>query len=224
MATVERRGSHVAVVLDSGVECPRCCRFLERLSIRGLSPFTEESYAYDLALVHRWLTAAGLDLEQLTSEHLHQFLAWERGRDSHPKSMNRRLHTLRLYYEFILQSPLPGGLEARGAYRGRQRDRELGLQRLPKRGLRQLRVKEPRTIVEPLTIDQVRQLLSSLRRYRDLCVAYAMLLCGLRTQEVLDLGFVTSSWKTVGFACSARARRREWFRCPPACCGCSTDT
>ena len=50
-----------------------------------------------------------------------------------------------------------------------------------------MRVKEARTIVEPLTVDQVNELLHSLRRYRDLAIAYLMLLCGLRSQEVLNL-------------------------------------
>jgi site-specific recombinase XerD len=89
----------------------RACRvFLERLVLRGLSRFTAEAYAYDLALVHRWLAAAGLTLEQLTTDHVHQFLAWERGRNSHPKSINRRLHTLRLFYAAIMGTGLPGGL------------------------------------------------------------------------------------------------------------------
>ena len=67
------------------------------------------------------------------------------------------------------------------------RDRELGLQRIPVRDSRVVRVKEARTIVEPLTVDQVNELLHSLRRYRDLAIAYLMLLCGLRSQEVLNL-------------------------------------
>lgn len=66
------------------------------------------------------------------------------------------------------------------------RDRELGLQRIPGRDTSAVRVKEPRTIVEPLTVDQVNELLHNLRRYRDLGIAYLML-CGLRSQEVLNL-------------------------------------
>ncbi len=37
----------------------------------------------------------------MTTEELHRFLAWERGRSSQPKSINRRLHTLRLFYRFV---------------------------------------------------------------------------------------------------------------------------
>lgn len=184
---VEHRDGRPVVLLTSDDECPSCRRFLDRAVTRGLSSLTAAAYAYDLALAHRWLAASKLTLDQVTADHLHQFLAWERGRESHPKSINRRLHTFRQYYHFAVGRDLPGGVEARGAYRRQQRDRELGLQRLPRVGFRQLRVKEPRTLVEPLSVPQVRLLLASMRRYRDLCIAYAMLLCGLRTQEVLGL-------------------------------------
>jgi integrase/recombinase XerC len=175
------------VLDETGTAREDCARFLERLAVRGLSPCTVEAYAYDLALVHRWLKSARLQLAALSTEEVHRFLAWERGRASHPKSINRRLHTLRLFYRFVLGKDLPGGVERRGGIRPTQRDRELGVQRFLRPPTRQLRVKEPRTLVEPLTVEQVHGLLSHLRRYRDLCIAYAMLLCGLRTQEVLQL-------------------------------------
>lgn len=184
---VARRGGRVVVVDDRGVINEHCARFLDRLDIRGLSRFTIEAYAYDLTLVHRWLAAAGLTLDHLTMDHVHQFLAWERGRDSHPKSMNRRLHTLRLYYTACMGRDLPGGLVQRGHLRGYHRDRELGIQRLVPARVSQLRVKVPRTVVEPLSVAQVRELIAQLRRYRDLCIAHLMLLCGLRSQEVLLL-------------------------------------
>jgi integrase len=49
-------------------------------------------------------------------------------------------------------------------------------------------VKIPRRVVEPLTADEVRAFLRSLRRYRDLAIVHLMLLCGLRSHEVLTLG------------------------------------
>ncbi len=184
---IDRRSGRIEVLDERGKARGDCAGFLERLSVRGLSPCTVEAYAYDLALVHRWLRAARLQLAALSTEEVHRFLAWERGRASHPKSINRRLHTLRLFYRFVFGKELPGSIEKRGGIRPTQRDRELGLQRFLRPPMRQLRVKEPRTLVEPLTIEQVHHLLSNLRRYRDLCIAHAMLLCGLRTQEVLQL-------------------------------------
>jgi hypothetical protein len=69
----------VRVVLSGGRDWPACSGFLERLRVRGLSVHTLEAYAFDLALVHRWLEASALRLEDLTAQHVHTFLAWERG-------------------------------------------------------------------------------------------------------------------------------------------------
>ncbi len=182
----EHRGQ-VAVVDERGVSDADCGRFLERLLVRGLSRHTVEAYAYDLALVHRWLESEGIGLAEVESEKLHRFLAWERGRNSHPKSINRRLHTLRLFYRFVEGHDLPGASEGRGHLRLHQRDHELGLQRTLRPTSRYVRVKEPRTVIEPLTVEQVRALLGQLRRYRDIAIAHVMLLCGLRSTEVLHL-------------------------------------
>jgi integrase len=48
-------------------------------------------------------------------------------------------------------------------------------------------VKTPRHLIEPLSEEQVRVFLRSLQRYRDIAIVYLMLLCGLRSQEVLSL-------------------------------------
>jgi len=184
---VVRQSGRVAVVDDQGAINEHCARFLEGVKIRGLSRCTVEAYAHDLALVHRWLFASGQKLAELGAEDIRRFLAWERGRASHPRSINRRLHTLRLFYRFVEGKDLPGGFEQHGHFRPYQRDRDLGVAQWLRSPLRRLRVKEPKTLVEPLTIDQVRDLLGSMRRYRDLCLTYVMLLCGLRSQEALDL-------------------------------------
>lgn len=187
LVQVARQSGRIVVVDDQGAINEHCARFLEQVEIRGLSACTVEAYAYDLALVHRWLAASGQKLAELGASDVHRFLAWERGRASHPKSINRRLHTLRLFYRFVVGRDLAGGFEQHGHFRACQRDRELGVARWLRSSVRQLRVKEPRTLVEPLTIDQVRDLLLSMSRYRDLCLTYVMLLCGLRSQEALDL-------------------------------------
>jgi integrase len=50
-----------------------------------------------------------------------------------------------------------------------------------------LRVKAPYKLVEPLTAEQVKAFIRSLRRYRDLAIVYLMLFCGLRSGELLSL-------------------------------------
>ena len=184
---VDKKGGQVVVVGPDGSEDSAIGTFLDRLLLRGLSLHTVESYAYDLVLMRRWLDSSRLQLADMNADHLHEYVAWERGRDSKPKSINRRLHTLRLFFEHVTKQKFPGATTSRGGIRLSHRDRELGLQRIRVSDTQRLRVKEARRLVEPLTVEQVNELLSNLRRYRDLAIAYLMLLCGLRSQEVLNL-------------------------------------
>lgn len=79
---------------------------------------------------------------------------------------------------------LPGvEVRARRRHSRRRRDFELGLQTLPARSTRRVQVKEARKVVEPLSVKQVRVLVGSLRRYRDLAIAYLMLLCGCAAKK-----------------------------------------
>jgi site-specific recombinase XerD len=78
---------------------------------------------------------------------------------------------------------LPGSF-----YKGPGRDRRLGLHRLKKKHSLKLQVKVPRRLVSPLNGEQVREFLSNQRRYRDIAMVHLMLLCGLRSREVLLLG------------------------------------
>lgn len=81
----------------------------------------------------------------------------------------------------------PGVSAPSGHYKGPGRDKNLGLYNMPRRHRLPLQVKVPRTVVEPLTVEQIEILLGAVKRYRDLAIIYLMLLCGLRSQEVLML-------------------------------------
>ena len=164
--------------------------FLRALTTRGLSPLTVRAYAYDLVAVYRWLAATDRELGELTQADLLDFIAHEQRREARPRSINRRLTVCRLIFEFWH----PGGIVAAGQtslpaphYRGPGRDRRLGLHVLKKKRAVALAVKVPKTLVTPLQTEQVRLYLRSLRRYRDLAIVHLMLLCGLRSREVLGL-------------------------------------
>ena len=73
------------------------------------------------------------------------------------------------------------------AQRWRRQPRRLGLHVLKNKRAMALTVKVPRTLVTPLQTEQVRRYLRGLRRYRDLAIVHLMLLCGLRSREVLGL-------------------------------------
>lgn len=176
-------------LLDQGSAIMEANGFLEAIEMRGLSRQTTRAYAYDLLLLYRWLLQSKGKLCHLTAAKLVQFIASQRLVGASPRSINRRLSTIRLLYRFHFGSDPRGARASLPAphYKGPGRDHNLGLHALHRRPALQLRVKESRTLVEPLSPDQVRAFFGELTRYRDLAIVHLMLLCGLRTCEVMRL-------------------------------------
>jgi site-specific recombinase XerD len=165
-------------------------RFLTAMAIRGLSRATVRAYGFDLVTLYRWLARTGLSPAALSRDHVLRYISAQQRAGAQPTTINRRLATVRLLYRFCTGRELDP--ERRTVppplvYRARRRDRQLGVHFVPRRHRIQLRVKVPRRVVEPLTRAEVRSFLRSLRRYRDLAIVYLMLLCGLRSAEVLNL-------------------------------------
>jgi integrase/recombinase XerC len=171
-------------------------RFLNAVHVRGLSSRTARAYAFDLLHLYRWLAATKRQLQQLAASDLVDFIAAQQRDGAAPRSINRRLTTVRLLFQFCTGGVLdqgPGVVRPAPHYKGPGRDRELGLHRLKRRTCK-VRVKEPRLLVEPLGPDQVRSFLRSLKRYRDLSIVHLMLLCGLRSREVIELHLDDVIW------------------------------
>ena len=57
----------------------------------------------------------------------------------------------------------------------------------PRQALSRLRVKAPKRVILPLSVDEVARFWSSFRTSRDLAIVGLMLLQGLRSKEVLSL-------------------------------------
>ena len=164
--------------------------FLAALHVRGLSVQTIRAYAFDLLVLYRWLAIQGKSVRQLKQSDLLDFVAAQRALGAQPRSINRRLSTTRQLHLFCVGcEPESGSLMSLPAahYAGPGRDRDLGLHCLPRRSRLKLRVKVPKTLVEPLVVEQVRAFFASLRRYRDVVIVQLMLLCGLRSKEVLSM-------------------------------------
>lgn len=187
---VRRRNGHYQLIDGQRGPVEDANRFLNALESRGLSPHTVRAYAYDLLMLHRWLKHTGKALRSLQPSDLLAFVDAQKRAGAHPHSINRRLTTCRLLYRFCTDRELDAGYRtgmSRPHGMGARRDTDLGLHKLKLPWRRKLRVKTPRKLVEPLTSDQVRLFLRSLRRYRDLAIVHLMLLCGLRSREVLSL-------------------------------------
>src|SRR6185503_17508495 len=132
----------------------------------------------------------------LRSADLLDFIAEQQRARAAPRSINRRLTTVGLLFRFCTGREFdqgPGILRPAAHYKGPGRDHALGLHRLH-RNTGKIRVKEPRVLIEPLGPKQVRSFLRSLARYRDLAIVHLMLLCGLRSREILELELDDIVW------------------------------
>jgi len=181
---------------DDGCSVLEANRFLDAIGARGLSPRTLRAYAFDLLRFYRWIATTKHRLQDLLSADLVDFVAEQQRTGSAPRSINRRLTTVQLLFRFCTGCELDHGhgiLRPASHYKGPGRDHALGLHRLHRHN-RKLRVKEPRLLIEPLSPDQVRSFLRSLKRYRDLAIVHLMLMCGLRSREVLELELGDIVW------------------------------
>lgn len=162
--------------------------FLNKISLRGLSPNTGRSYFFDLITVDKWLLASGLELEKITEANLFNFIDWMKTKNFSPATINRRLNTLKVFYKFKFNKEIPTStLVSRPAnhYRGRGYN-TIGTVFLKKRQ-RQIKVKEPYRLPKPLTDKEVVEFFSTLKKHRDKSIVLLMLFSGLRSQEILDL-------------------------------------
>jgi integrase/recombinase XerD len=165
-------------------------RFLAAVVVRGLSGATVRAYGFDLVVLYRWFGRSQHSLASLSGRKLLQYIASQRRDGAQPATINRRLTTARLLYRFCTGHEIDmgrGAMTSAPYYRGRGRDHRLGLHVMPRLRQLKLRVKAPRRVVEPLSSAEVRKFLRTLRRYRDLAIVHLMLLCGLRSAEVLQL-------------------------------------
>lgn len=162
--------------------------FLKLLHLRGSSPKTIRSYAFDLLSFYRFLRESALAIDLMQPQHVTDFLLLQRKKNRAPRTINRRLITIRSFLNaqydglgdqiFRMTSP--------AFYKGRKNKALLGPSRI-QQGKRSLGVKVPSSLITPLSPADIRKFLVGLRKYRDIAILYLMLLCGLRSCEVLAL-------------------------------------
>ena len=178
------------VVQHSGVEVGWINRFLDQQRVRGVAESTLRSYAHDLLHFLRWWAAAhkttAITKQALTESTFLDYIRFQVDQNPPPaaQSVNRRVGTA----ERAMRCELPDAprLFAPGFQNWYWRQSRLGYGR-PRPALTQLRVKTPKRLIEPLSVDDVARFWSSFRTSRDLAIVGLMLLHGLRSCEVLAL-------------------------------------
>jgi len=169
----------------------RANEFLQAMDLRGMSPQSARAYAFDLIALCKWLeTMDKTWTKKFTQKDLQSWMFQCQRENLKARSMNRRLACVRVFYRYCFGAHIPhaaGVLYPKGYYKGPRRDSRLGLFFPARRGLLELKIRVPREVIDPLKPTEVDGFISGIRRYRDLAIILVMLLCGLRSQEVIAL-------------------------------------
>jgi len=178
------------VAQPAGREVGWINRFLDQCRVRGLAWHTLRGYAFDLTHFVRWWadrhSTDEVTVEALTSSSLLDYVRYQADQQPRPaaSTINTRVwvveRALRCQFPDVVPPAAPGFQQF---YWRRSR---LGYGRA-RPALTRLRVKVPKRVVTPLTIDEVSRFWSSFRTCRDLAIVGLMLLQGLRSCEVLAL-------------------------------------
>jgi site-specific recombinase XerD len=178
------------VVDESGREVTWVNRFLDRQRIRAVADTTLRSYAHDLLHFLRWwVSVHGTDAiaeGAVTESTLLDYIRFqaEQNPPPAPASINRRVSIA----ERVLRLEVPGAAaqSAPDFQRWYRRRSPLGFGRW-RPALSQLRVRTPKRVITPLSVEQVACFWHSFRTSRDLAIVGLMVLHGLRSREVLAL-------------------------------------
>src|SRR5665213_3586006 len=106
---ITKVGGHFRLVTGQGESVDEANRFLRAIETRGLSERTVRAYGFDLQLLYRWLSHRKWKLKSLNQTRLFEFIAWDRDRKAHPRSINRRLSVYQQFYCFCFGKPLSLG-------------------------------------------------------------------------------------------------------------------
>ncbi len=184
------RSSFRVIEQTTGREIDWINRFLDRECLRRVADITLRSYAHHLLHFLRWWESVhhtdAMAEDALTESILLDHVRFQSGQQPgfSGSTINQRIavadRALRVAF------PSAPAQIAPGFQKSYARRAPLGLGR-PFPAVSRLRVRAPKRIIMPLSVDEVARFWSSFRTARDLAIVGLMLLQGLRSQEVIDL-------------------------------------
>jgi integrase/recombinase XerD len=175
-----------------GQEVETVNEFLDAQATRGLSSRSLQTYGYSLLNFWRWFHGVDTELSELSEQQVFlDYVRFQKSSDVEPAptTINHRLTVVCCLYRFhfgrdlsdrtaSLSHPYHSSVASPNGYL------------YPARRRRRRRLKSPRRVVVPLGCTEVRRFLESFSTWRDLGVAALMLLCGLRSREIIELRLV----------------------------------
>jgi site-specific recombinase XerD len=160
--------------------------FLDAQKLRQLSVRSLRAYAFDLLHLARWLKPTHHSLGQLNQSLLLQYVRHQldHAPQPTPQTINHRLCVLRAVYRHHYGQEIPGKAYFQRTYTTRS---SLGYGRRQPKITTNLRLRQPRRVIVPLSSQQVARFWKGFRSFRDLAIIALMLLDGLRSCEVLQV-------------------------------------
>jgi integrase/recombinase XerD len=171
---------------DRGCEVTWANQFLDAQTVRQLSLRSLRAYAYDLLHLARWFHRTRHSLHRLNQSVLLDYVRHQLEHQPAPtaQTINHRLCVLRCVYRFHHAQEIPGKPLFQRRYSTRS---SLGYGRRQTKITTNLRLRQPRRLIVPLSADQVARFWKGFRTFRDLAMVALMLQNGLRSCEVLQL-------------------------------------
>lgn len=173
--------------------------FLKELTARGFARATLRAYAFDLLAFYRFLFEHNLTVEIISHQNFIDFILAHRRQNAAPRTINRRLVSVRSFLNVQFDNLGDRLLKKYSSafYKGRRNKALLGPTRIKENkntsnndndnNRKALSVKVPTLLLTPLRSTEIKKFLLGVRKYRDQVIIYLMLLCGLRSCEVLRL-------------------------------------
>jgi integrase/recombinase XerD len=145
---------------------------------KGLSNNSVEAYLTDLDKLNRFVESEGLRYEEVTYDHLQQFVAQLRDIGIHPRSQARIISGIKSFYRFLFLD-------------GYIKKDPTELLEMPKIGLH---------LPEVLSVDEIDSILDSIdlsqpEGQRNRAMLEVLYSCGLRVSELINLRFSDVSFE-----------------------------
>jgi len=176
---------------EQGREVGWANAFLDAKHLIQRSPRSLRTYAFDLLHFARWAQPAAdaqppRQLVELNESILRDYLRFQLEQQPcpAPPTINHRLDLLRVLYRFHFAREVPGEARFQRYYTTRS---PLGYGRPGRAAAHGLRLREPKTVMLPLTSAAVAQFWESFHTFRDLALVGLLLQDGLRSGEALAL-------------------------------------
>jgi site-specific recombinase XerD len=201
------------LVDDCGREVTWVNQFLDAQRLRQLSLRSLRVYAYDLLHLARWFKNTRHSLGRLNQSLLLEYVRYQLQQQPLPtaQTINHRLCVVRCLYRFHYGQEIPGKPQFQRRYTTRS---SLGYGRRQSKITTQLRLRQPRRVIVPLSADQVACFWKGFRTFRDLGIVALMLLDGLRSCEVLQLQLQDLSFSEARLHVFGKGRKGRFVPLP----------